>query len=50
LAKAGKRVLVLEQYEVSGGPLSTFNAKGYEFNYGVQGWKNYEIFSKSPRQ
>jgi ribulose 1,5-bisphosphate synthetase/thiazole synthase len=46
LAKAGKRVLCLEQFEVSGGPLSTFEAKGYEFNYGVQerhNWMNLSM-------
>ena len=35
LAKAGKRVLVLEQHDQAGGGLHTFVEKGYEFDVGV---------------
>lgn len=34
LAKAGKRVLVLEQYGKAGGCTHTFGKKGYEFDIG----------------
>ncbi|XP_030057637.1 all-trans-retinol 13,14-reductase-like [Microcaecilia unicolor] len=35
LAKAGKRVLVLEQHSRVGGCCHTFNDKGYEFDVGI---------------
>jgi all-trans-retinol 13,14-reductase len=35
LAKAGKRVLVLEQHDQAGGALHTFHEHGYEFDTGV---------------
>ena len=35
LAKAGRRVLVLEQHDQAGGSLHTFVEKGYEFDVGV---------------
>ncbi|XP_078280587.1 all-trans-retinol 13,14-reductase-like [Rhinoraja longicauda] len=35
LAKAGKRVLVLEQHEKAGGCSHTFTEKGFEFDVGV---------------
>lgn len=35
LAKAGKKVLVLEQHDQAGGGLHTFVEKGYEFDVGV---------------
>ena len=35
LAKAGKRVLVLEQHDQAGGTFHTFIDKGYEFDVGV---------------
>uniref|UniRef100_A0A6J0TN24 L-amino-acid oxidase n=1 Tax=Pogona vitticeps TaxID=103695 RepID=A0A6J0TN24_9SAUR len=35
LAKAGKRVLVLEQYTKAGGCCHTFQEKGFEFDVGV---------------
>lgn len=34
LAKAGKRVLVLEQHEQAGGCTHTFENKGFEFDVG----------------
>ena len=34
LAKAGKRVLVLEQHDQAGGCCHTFKEKGYEFDVG----------------
>uniref|UniRef100_A0A8C8SMJ1 Amine oxidase domain-containing protein n=1 Tax=Pelusios castaneus TaxID=367368 RepID=A0A8C8SMJ1_9SAUR len=35
LAKAGKRVLVLEQHEQAGGCCHTFQEKGFEFDVGI---------------
>eukprot|EP00578_Thalassiosira_sp_NH16_P029986 CAMPEP_0181080368 /NCGR_PEP_ID=MMETSP1071-20121207/2529_1 /TAXON_ID=35127 /ORGANISM="Thalassiosira sp., Strain NH16" /LENGTH=561 /DNA_ID=CAMNT_0023161839 /DNA_START=80 /DNA_END=1761 /DNA_ORIENTATION=- len=35
LAKEGKRVLVLEQHDIAGGNLHTFEEKGYEFDTGL---------------
>ncbi|XP_053115249.1 all-trans-retinol 13,14-reductase-like [Hemicordylus capensis] len=35
LAKAGKRVLVLEQHSKAGGCCHTFNKKGFEFDTGI---------------
>ncbi|XP_043086966.1 inactive all-trans-retinol 13,14-reductase [Puntigrus tetrazona] len=35
MAKAGKRVLVLEQHDVSGGCCHTFTEKGFEFDVGL---------------
>ncbi len=35
MAKAGKRVLVLEQHDVAGGCCHTFTEKGFEFDVGV---------------
>ncbi|TRY60605.1 hypothetical protein DNTS_007566 [Danionella cerebrum] len=35
LAKAGKKVLVLEQHDVAGGCCHTFTEKGFEFDVGV---------------
>jgi all-trans-retinol 13,14-reductase len=35
LAKAGKRVIVLEQHDQAGGALHTFYEHGYEFDTGV---------------
>ena len=35
LAKAGKRVLVVEQHDQAGGTFHTFIDKGYEFDVGV---------------
>lgn len=35
LAKAGKKVLVLEQHDRAGGCCHTFTEKGFEFDVGV---------------
>ena len=35
LAKQGKRVLVLEQHDIAGGNLHTFQEAGYEFDTGL---------------
>ncbi|KAL7472953.1 hypothetical protein ACHAXS_013338 [Conticribra weissflogii] len=35
LAKEGKKVLVLEQHDIAGGNLHTFEEKGYEFDTGL---------------
>ena len=35
MAKAGKKVLVLEQHDQAGGTFHTFIDKGYEFDVGV---------------
>ena len=35
MAKAGKRVLVLEQHDQAGGCCHTFLDKGYEFDVGI---------------
>lgn len=37
MAKAGKRVLVLEQHDVAGGCCHTFTEKGFEFDVGMYG-------------
>lgn len=37
LAKAGKRVLVLEQHDQAGGCTHTFHIKGFEFDVGKCG-------------
>ena len=37
LAKAGKKVLVLEQHDQAGGCCHTFIEKGYEFDVGKYG-------------
>ena len=35
MAKAGKRVLILEQHDQAGGCCHTFIDKGYEFDVGI---------------
>lgn len=49
LAKAGKKVLVLEQHDQAGGCCHTFIDKGYEFDVGIHyiGEMNYESISKT---
>lgn len=49
LAKAGKRVLVLEQHDRAGGCCHTFIDKGYEFDVGIHyiGEMNFQSLSKT---
>ncbi|KAK7076744.1 hypothetical protein SK128_022175, partial [Halocaridina rubra] len=49
LAKAGKRVLVLEQHDQAGGCCHTFIEKGYEFDVGIHyvGEMTYQSVSKT---
>lgn len=50
LAKAGKRVLVLEQHTKAGGCCHTFGQDGLEFDTGkvyvVKGWEHGSIFRR----
>ena len=43
LAKAGKKVLVLEQYEQAGGNTHTFIEEGFEFDVGKKREKKREL-------
>ncbi|KAG0715457.1 putative all-trans-retinol 13,14-reductase [Chionoecetes opilio] len=49
LAKAGKKVLVLEQHDQAGGCCHTFIEKGYEFDVGIHyiGEMTYQSISKT---
>jgi len=49
MAKAGKKVLVLEQHDVAGGCCHTFIDKGYEFDVGIHyvGELGYQSESKT---
>lgn len=49
LAKAGKKVLVLEQHDQAGGCCHTYIEKGYEFDVGIHyiGEMNYQSLSKT---
>lgn len=49
LAKAGKKVLVLEQHDQAGGCCHTFIEKGYEFDVGIHyiGQMHYQSISKT---
>lgn len=50
LAKAGKRVLVLEQHSKAGGCCHTFGQKGVEFDTGkvsvARGWEHGSLFMR----
>lgn len=50
LAKAGKRVLVLEQHSKAGGCCHTFGQKGVEFDTGKvyvgRGWEDGSVFRR----
>ena len=50
LAKAGKRVLVLEQHTKAGGCCHTFRENGLEFDTGkvcvVKGWEVGSVFGR----
>lgn len=50
LAKAGVRVLVLEQHAQPGGYFTTFKAKGYAFDGGIQACEDGGMFLSTLRQ